>query len=82
MSRHVRGRIQAFVDTYSDDSVQPPPRAKRPYPSGPDNHNAKVTHAILERLAKSNARGVDLAREFSVNPSTITRWRKRLAEAG
>lgn len=76
MSRKVRAKVVAFVETYRDLSAPEPPRRRR-WKRGPEHHRSKQTPEMVARILSSNAKGVDLAREFGVNSSLITRVRQR-----
>jgi len=76
MTRKVRAKVAAFVETYRDPSAPEPPRRHR-WKRGHEHHRSKQTPEMVARILSSNAKGVDLAREFGVNSSLITRVRQR-----
>lgn len=71
----IRKRLAAFVETYRDDSVMPPPRAAR-WKRGDEHHLSKLTAEQRAMVIASPKKGVELARELNVSSSLITRTRQ------
>lgn len=74
----IRARLQAFVDDYGGNAVAP---ERRRWKRGPDHHLSKRTPEMIARILASNAKGVELAKEFGVSSALITRVRQEAREA-
>jgi hypothetical protein len=71
-----RDKLKAFVATFINDSVPMPARQRR-WKRGPEHHLSRLTAEQEQMIAASTKKGCELAREFGVSDSVVSRVRQK-----